>query len=49
MNNWNYLYMLISLPEDEFEDYLSDTDTIIENNNNDYDNDYDYDNDFIEL
>jgi hypothetical protein len=38
--------MLISLPEDEFEDYLSDTDTIIENNHNDYDYNYD---DFIEL
>ena len=46
MNQWNYLYMLISLPPEEFEDYLSDTDTII--NYNHYDNDYDYD-DFIEL
>ncbi len=46
MNHWNYLYMLISLPEDEFEDYLSDTDTIINYNDNHYDNDYD---DFIEL
>ena len=48
MNQWNYLYMLISLPPEEFEDYLSDTDTIIDDNNNDNNNDNDND-DFIEL
>jgi len=28
MDNWDYLFMLITLNDDEFEDYLSDAETI---------------------
>jgi len=34
MNNWNYYFMLISLSEEDFNDYLSDCDTV---NNDDHD------------
>jgi hypothetical protein len=48
MNNWDFLYILITLPENEFNDYLSDTDTIINVNNDYYNDDYD-DNDNYDL